>query len=344
MKRLLARLALVLVLAVFAGGAYAWHRLGWLDRPLSTEGGLQAVEIPPGASFRAIVARLHDAGVVTDPLVFEWYGRYRGVGSKLKAGTYAIDLRDTPRELLAALERGTLPAQVRITIPEGFNRWQIADLLAERGLADRQAFLERVERDNLEGRLFPDTYWIREGASLDEVVRVLTDRFDAVFDELIRGLPGSARLREDGDARQRLLTLASLVEKEARTDRDRGLVARVFENRLARGMKLQTDPTCVYSERLYREVPHPRYCKDPDNRYSTYVIDGLPPGPIANPGRAALAAALRPTRSAEAEKLLYFVARRDGTGEHHFSETHDEHRRAVQRFLVDRETATAEAR
>ena len=103
-------------------------------------------------------------------------------------------------------------------------------------------------------------------------------------------------------------------------------------------------PVAMEDVRLYREVPHPRYCKDPDNRYSTYVIDGLPPGPIANPGRAALAAALRPTRSAEAEKLLYFVARRDGTGEHHFSETHDEHRRAVQRFLVDRETATAEAR
>lgn len=332
--RLLFRFALVLALAAGGFAGYAWHRTTrYLDAPIAAEGGQVRFEIPKGATFKRVVALLHEAGIVSDPLVFELYGRYREAGRAVKAGTYLVDLSMTPRQLLERLERGGLPAQVRITIPEGYNRWQIADLLSARGLVDRAAFLERVEKQQLEGRLFPDTYWIREGASLDEVVRVLTDRFEQVFEELIEGHPEEAALRGDPEARRRLLILASMVEKEATSDHDRPLVARVFYNRLARGMRLESDPTCVYSAETYHEKPHPRFCRDPDNRYSTYVIEGLPPTPIANPGRAALAATLRPAEGERAERLLYFVARRDGSGEHHFSETYAEHARAVDRYL-----------
>lgn len=331
--RWLVRIGLVVLLALAAAAAYGWHRLGSLDAPLAAAGGSTVVEIEPGMSFAAIVDRLHAEGVVGDPLVFELYGRYVGIGSRLKAGTYAIDLGQTPRELLRALEAGTLPPETRVTIPEGYNRWQIADLLAERGLVQRAAFLARVERDGLEGRLFPDTYRFRPAAGVDAIVSALTARFDAVLAEVLDAAPVDARPGTDAERRE-LLILASLVEKEARTARDRRLVARVFHNRLAKGMKLQTDPTCVYDARWYREVPHPRYCKDPKNPYSTYVIDGLPPGPIANPGRDALAATLAPADDPKAAKLLYFVARRDGTGEHHFSETYTEHQRAVRRYLT----------
>ena len=332
MRRWLVGIGLVLLLAAGAAAAYGWHRLGTLDDPLSADGGSTVVSIEPGMSFAAIVDRLHGAGLVRDPLVFELYGRYVGVGSRLKAGTYAVDLSQTPRELLQALEAGTLPPEVRLTVPEGFNRWQIADLLAERGLVERAAFLQRVERDGLEGRLFPDTYRFRPEAGVDAVVAALTGRFDAVAAQVIEGTPADRRPQTDAERRTWLI-LASLVEKEARTARDRRLVSRVFHNRLAKGMKLQTDPTCVYDARWYREVPHPRYCKDPKNRYSTYVIDGLPPGPIANPGRDALAATLSPATGERAAKLLFFVARRDGSGEHHFSETYAEHQRAVRRYL-----------
>ncbi len=277
-----------------------------------------------------MVAALRREGVVEDPLVFEWYGRYREVGRRIKAGTYAVDLSITPRELLGRLEAGTLPAQVRITIPEGYNRWQVADLLAKQGLVDRAEFLRRVERDGLEGRLFPDTYWVRKDAGLDAVIDLLTRRFDEVWEQLLKEQPGA---KVD---RGRTINLASLVEKEARTERDRPLVARVFLNRLEKKMRLQTDPTCVYGPELYEETPHPRFCKDPSSRYSTYVIDGLPPTPIANPGRAALRAVLAPARGPGADELLYFVARRDGSGEHHFSATYEEHRKAVQRYLVDK--------
>lgn len=333
--RVVLRLLLALVVVAAAAGGYAWHRAtSFLGAPLRAGGGTHHLEIARGATFKAVVKQLADAGVVADPLVFELYGRYRDAGRNIKAGFYAIDLGMTPRDLLAALESGTLPAQVRLTIPEGYNRWQIADLLAEKGLlADREAFLARVEREDLEGRLFPDTYFLDQGTPTDEVVRRLTARFEQVFADVVAGHPREAELKRDAEARRRLLTLASLVEKEARTDRDRGLVSRVFHNRIERGMKLQTDPTCVYAANLYREVPHPRYCRDPSNRYSTYVIDGLPPTPIANPGRAALNAALRPAGEPGTERLLFFVARRDGSGEHVFSETLADHEAAIRRHL-----------
>lgn len=330
--RWLIRLTVVLALILAAAALYSWQRLSALDRPLSPAGGTARFEIPPGAGFKQIIARLHAADIVKDPFAFELYGRYLGVGTRIQAGRYEVDLTQTPRELLAALERGTLAPSLRITIPEGYNRWQIADLLADAGLVDRAAFLARVEADDLEGRLFPDTYELPPDPPLDAVIATLTRRFDAVYADVLAATPPAARPTTPA-AHRDLLILASLVEKEARTERDRRLVSRVFANRLAQGMPLQTDPTCVYDARHYRETPHPRYCRDPQNRYSTYVIDGLPPGPIANPGRAALTAALAPAEGLGAAKLLYFVARRDGTGEHHFSETYAEHQRALRRSL-----------
>lgn len=334
MQRWISRLVLLAVLAAVGASGYLYLRVArYLDVQIDHRGGVRTVQIPKGAGFKAIVSRLAEADIVRDPLVFEWYGRYRKLGRSIKAGTYRIDLTTTPRRLLSQLDEGSLPAQVRVTLKEGWNRWQIADELAAKGVVDRAAFLRRVERGGLEGRLFPDTYWIKEGAALDDVVRVLTDRFDEVFEDVLRGHVDEQALRSDPARRDRILNLAALVEKEARTDRDRRLVARVFANRIAVGMRLQTDPTCVYGPDTYKEIPHPRFCKDPDNAYSTYVIDGLPPTPIANPGRAALDAALRPAEGAEASRLLYFVARRDGSLEHHFSASHDEHRAAVRRYL-----------
>lgn len=331
MKRLLVRLLLVIAVVGVALGAYVYHRVTtYLATPIGE--GTRIVTIPPGASFRQAVAVLAEAGVVKDPLVFEWYGRYRDLGGRIRAGEYSVDLALNPLELLEKLEQGTLPRRARLTIPEGFNRWQIADRVAATTAADRAAFLAQVEAQDLEGRLFPDTYFFKPEATTGEVLKALTRRFDQVFAEVTKGHPDAAKL-QDPAARKRLLTLASLVEKEARTDRDRALVSRVFHNRLAQGMKLQTDPTCVYREDLYQQVPHPRFCRDSKSLYSTYVIAGLPPGPIANPGRAALQAALRPADDAASKEFLYFVARRDGSGEHVFSRTYEEHQAAVNRHL-----------
>lgn len=326
------KLALIVTIGVLIAGAYGWHRVGTLDRPLSAAGGSADFEIARGATLRDVSQRLAEADIIDDPLVFELYGRLQDAGRHIKAGRYTVDLSQTPRRLLEQIVAGTLPAQVKLTVPEGWNRWEIADRLAALGLADREAFLARVEADGLEGRLFPDTYWMKPDAGVDATVARLTARFDAVWRDVLAEVPPAARPRGAPATREALI-LASLIEKEARTERDRRLVSRVFHNRIAKGMKLQTDPTCVYDVRWYREKPHPRYCRDPQSRYSTYVIDGLPPGPIANPGRAALRAALLPATEPGTERLLFFVAKRDASGEHHFSETLDEHRRAIQRYL-----------
>lgn len=299
----------------------------FLNAPLKAGGGSRIFAIPEGASYRQVVRNWARQNMIRDPLVMEWYGRLTGKGQKIQAGYFEIDLSMTPRQLLDQLISGCLVSQIRLTVPEGFNRWQVADLLEEKGLARRDAFLKRVEDEKLEGKLFPDTYFFNKNASLDKIVGRLTARFDSVFQALIAGR------NLDADEERDLLILASLVEKEARTDRDRGLCARVFYNRLAKGMKLQTDPTCVYSEQLYKSRANPSTCRDQKNLYSTYVISGLPPGPISNPGLASLKAALDPPSGPDVDRLIYFVAKRDGSGEHFFSETYEEHQKAVNRYL-----------
>lgn len=326
MKRLLL-IMFVVALGVVGYGFMRAQR--YLDRPMGQ--GQQTVVIPEGSSYRDAVNALYQAEVVTDWPVFYWMGRWRGLDRGIKAGTYAVNRAWTPRQLMDRLGQGALPQQARVTIPEGFNRWQVADRLAQIGV-DRAEFLRLVKARDLEGRLFPDTYFVRPGTTAAQFADQMSRRFEAVFADVVKGHPDALKYADPG-ARRRLLTLASLVEKEAVTERDRRLVARVFVNRLAKGMRLQTDPTCVYGERLYKKVPHPRYCKDPKSRYSTYIIKGLPPGPIANPGRAALNAALRPASAPGTEALLYFVARRDGSREHAFSRTYDEHKAAVRKYL-----------
>jgi len=326
---------LFLLLLVFVGlvlGWTYWELQRFLEAPLSPQGGYVELKIPPGSSFHQNVQLLKEAGIISQPLLFEYYGRFQGAASQIKAGRYRIDLSIKPPALLKLLERGAHPPQIRLTLPEGFNRWQIADRLSAQGLVKRAAFLEQVKRDDLEGRLFPDTYLLPKKISQAALIQRLLHRHEQIFGQLLKDCKGFY-CPQDAKARRKLLILASLIEEEARTERDRGLVSRVFYNRLALGMKLQTDPTCVYGEALYKKRPHPKYCRDKQSVYSTYIISELPPGPISNPGRAALRAALYP---AEGAKLLFFVARQDGSGEHHFSETYTEHKRALKRALKGR--------
>lgn len=329
MMRWIGRLLLLLIVGALGLGVYGYFRVtGYLDAPLGAASERRTVEIPKGASFKATMTALTEAGVVTDPLVFEGYARFEKATADVKAGVYDVEMGAlTPRDLLRLLAEGAPAAQLKLTIPEGLNKWEIADLLAEKGIADRAAFLAKVEAEGLEGRLFPDTYMLPEQPSLDQIVGRLTGRFDEIFS----GLDGAEGL--DAEGQRRALILASLVEKEARVAEERPIIARVFENRLEKGMKLQTDPTCVYGPKIYKERAHPRFCRDPESRYSTYMIEGLPPTPIANPGAAALQAALKPAEDARSKTLLFFAAKQDGSGRHAFSATYDEHKRAVNTYL-----------
>jgi len=235
-------------------------------------------------------------------------------------------------EVVRRLEQGRGLVH-QVTIPEGLAARQIAQLLAERGLVDQDRFLSLlrdralleghgVEGDSLEGYLFPDTYRLVKGQAEDTIIQRMVRRFHEVFgpDEQARG----ARL---GMSVRDVVTMASLIEREAKVPRERPLISAVFHNRLRVRMPLQSDPTVLYalsrfSGRLTKanlQAPSP---------YNTYVNHGLPPGPIANPGRASITAALYPA----ATRYLYFVSKNDGT--HAFSKTLREHEVLVRRYQV----------
>ncbi len=328
------RRGLLLGFMVFAGLlGWGWQQWSALHRPISEGPKQLSFEVQRGASLRKIVESIYEKGWVDSPWALEIYARRENLGRKLKAGSYLIDPQWTPATLLRKLEKGVLPPRVRVTFAEGLNRWEIAEKLEAAGLGESKAFLIEVEARQLEGRLFPDTYWFRKDAGINQVLETFTNRFEQALEKTyLKAESTSPWIKTIGSV-ENFLILASLVEKEAKDPLDQEKVARVFFNRLKLGMKLQTDPTCVYGPQLHTQKPHPRNCRDPRSKYSTYVIDGLPPTPIANPGESAMRAVLNPFSGTNADRLLYFVARRDGSGTHYFSSTLSEHRKAIDRYL-----------
>jgi len=296
-------------------------------------------ELPPGLGFRAAARRLHDAGLIGSPRLLELYARLAGHTGRIKSGVYRFAADASALDVLARLCGGVAGGDRALTLPEGLTRWEVAARLEQAGIVEAAALLPLLD-DEQEGRLFPDTYRFFPQSPPADVLATLRGRFDQVFADLRQRHPQAlAAAQRQGLGERELVTLASLIEKEAQVAAERPVIARVFYNRLARQMRLQSDPTCVYGAQTYREVPSPRRCHDPANRYSTYVHAGLPPTPIANPGRGSLQAALAPSDQPEHADLLFFVARRDGTGRHDFSRTGEEHARKVELYLRHRPAA-----
>lgn len=314
--------------------------------PILEEGQVKSLVIPRGTAWPGVVSRVADARLVPNPYYFDAWGRQTGLAEEVRAGNFSLEGPLTLEELAEILRRGGSVDEVVITFPEGLTIFHMADRLEAAGLADRTEFLELVrepsrfglgeEAETLEGYLYPDTYRFRQGASAEDIVWRLLRRHQEIVEPLYEAhakvLEGLTQTYEMD--RHEVIILASLIERETGVTDERDLIARVFYNRLDRGMMLQTDPTCVYGEATYLEIPSPGRCRDPLNRYSTYVIRGLPPGPIASPGRASIEAALRPSELEEAREYLFFVARRDGSGSHYFSKTYAEHRRAIRQYLM----------
>ena len=294
------------------------------------EGTNLQVLIPPKTSLAGIEKILAENGVIPPGRGFSYLARVSRLSQRLQAGEYLFTPGQTPYQILRALAAG---ATVRwsVTIPEGSNIYQLADILAAGGWGERTLFLELmhdqeilarhgVRAASLEGYLFPDTYQLVRGQNPREIIGLMVERGKKVRQEL-----GDLRDNPMGLSPHEVLTLASIVEKETAAPEERPLIARVFLNRLRQGMRLQTDPTVIYGladfdgnlTKKDLETPTP---------YNTYQINGLPPGPIANPGRAAIAAVLHPA----SESYLYFVSKNDGT--HYFSHDLAEHNQAVLRY------------
>jgi len=320
-------LVLLLLIAGALGGGAAW----WLHQPLDL-GGAQALEleIEPGTTPRGVARAVVAAGVRTDArLLYGWF-RVSGQDRRIKAGNYEIPAGTTPQGLLQKLARGeeTLRA---LTLVEGWNFRQVRAALArDEGLRhdatvlDDAQLMDRLGRPGVapEGRFFPDTYTYAKGSSelalLRRALHAMDRRLEAAWAQRASDTP----LKSADEA----LILASIVEKETGLASDRAHIAGVFANRLRVGMLLQTDPTVIYGLGEKFDGNLRKRDLQTDHPWNTYTRPGLPPTPIAMPGKAALLAAVQPQET----RALYFVAKGDGSS--HFSATLDEHNRAVNRY------------
>ncbi|MBM3582229.1 MAG: endolytic transglycosylase MltG [Alphaproteobacteria bacterium] len=320
----------LLLLGLALGGAVVWLRLdgpGPLARP-------HAVVIPKGAGGEGIARRLHDAGVIADHRLFRFAARILGRSKPLRAGEYEFPARMSAFETIRLLQSGRTVVR-RLTVPEGLTVRQVMGLLL-----DAEGLEGPVTRLAGEGWLLPETYHYSWG----DTRQGLVERMEAAMREALArawGAPGEPPRATDNaplsgrpappvlKSPEEALVLASIVEKETGVAAERSRIAAVFLNRLKTNMKLQSDPTVIYG--LDRGAGNfnralTRADLEADTPYNTYTRAGLPPRPIANPGRAAIEAVLNPVASDE----LYFVA--DGTGGHAFAKTLDEHNRNVARW------------
>lgn len=295
------------------------------------------VEVQKGQGPREIIRALESAGVVREAENFLWLGRITRQWKSIKAGEYGLNLGMTPIEIFATITSG-ISIHHPVTVREGENMYEIAASVASKNLVARERFLELC-RDrqfiqslqlgesgliSLEGYLYPDTYFFNRTMSPEEIIRVMVRHFLANWT-----VTEETRARALNLRRHEVMTLASIIEKETGAADERPLISSVFHNRLRKRMRLQSDPTTVYGiwERFTGNIR--KADLQEATPYNTYVISGLPVGPISNPGKLAIQAALNPRDS----DYLFFVSHNDGT--HQFSRTFEEHSRAVTRFQLD---------
>ena len=333
MKKLLAALVLLTILAAAGAAGIGWTRM---QAPYKGyEAAEQFVELPAGAGASEIRQRLVDAGVVRDAMTLRLALRWTGASRDLQAGEYRFDRPMTAIEVVNKIARGDVYGQ-RITFPEGLTIQEMAQVYESRGLGRARDFVEAARNraliqdldpmaPDLEGYLFPDTYTVGRTAVATQLIESMVAGFRAAY-------PGDAPqpAGEPPLTTRQLVTLASLVEKETAKPEERPVVSAVYRNRLRIGMPMQADPTVIYA--LQKTGKYDGNIRKDDlsinSPYNTYQNRGLPPGPIASPGKAALEAAFRPADVG----FLYFVSRNDGS--HVFATTLTEHNRNVAEFQV----------
>ncbi|MDQ0191990.1 UPF0755 protein [Paenibacillus wynnii] len=335
-------LILILLLVAAAGGGawYIWNGM----QPVSTAGPAVTFTIEKGMGSSQIADLLEKNGIIRKSLFFKGYLKWTKEGSQFKAGTYTAKPGDTYDNLITRLNAGDVVKKemITFTIPEGYTAEQVVDKLEDAWKIDSAVFLDLVNsgtelketdilgipsdkgiRHRLEGYLFPETYEIVKDSTVQEVVEAMLTQFKKKLDTIPNW---QQKLKERGLSLHELLTVASLVEREVVVDSERPLVAGVIYNRLDKGQKLEIDATVQYlldkqKERLLNKD------LEVDSPYNTYRNVGLPPGPICNPGLAAIEAALSP----EASEYFFYVTKKDGSQAHLFAKTYKEHLANIQK-------------
>jgi UPF0755 protein len=292
------------------------------------------ITIPAGQPWKTTTEALFKNGIITSPFKFNLVARLKGYDKRLKAGEYALSASMAPIQIMEKLVKGEVELY-KITIPEGFNIYQIADLVAEAGFAQNSNFIEAATNAELadriginaktfEGYLFPETYYFPKKVKVETIISTMVDRFWKVFNPTWQ-----QRADQLGFSIHQIVTLASIIEKETGAPFERPVISSVFHNRLKKKMRLESDPTVIYGlenfdgnlKRAHLEAPTP---------YNTYKIKGLPIGPIANPGAKSLEAALYPADT----KFVYFVSKKNKT--HQFSTNLKDHNKAVRKYQLRR--------
>jgi len=315
--------------------AYLMLRRSALDQPAGSAGEPIDFEVTSGESAAGVLRRMQSLEIVNEPLLLQAYLRYLGIDRAIQAGHYTLSGGMTLRDLATTLQHASLPAIV-LTVPEGWRMEQIAEALAgAQAPFSAEQFLEAVrigsystsllaeipDATDLEGFLFPDTYHLTQDSQASELVATMLETFDQRVDQELR-----AACAQQGLSLYQAVTLASIVEREAMVPDERPLIASVFLNRLTQGMKLDADPTVQYalgrqSDGAWWKTALTLDDLQFDSPHNTYLYAGLPPSPIASPGLSALRAVAFP----EASPYLYFRAACDGSGQHTFAETFEQH-------------------
>ncbi len=317
----------VVIVVVLIGGSLAWLITGDSSLPVAPV----SVDVPPGFGIGQIALQLREAGVVRSATALKYYATARGVAAHVDAAQYDFPAHLTLAQVVDLLAAGGKPPLTWVTIPEGFTAREIAHRLEALGIVSATAFEDAVQHSSLlldgsltnglEGYLYPDTYQIRRGSNAQDVAAVMTDQFR-------RKLPKNydRASRHLGYTVPQIITVASLIEREAKVNSERRLMAGVYYNRLKRGMPLEVDATIEYALPQHKSVLHYGDLQV-DSPYNSYTHVGLPPTPIANPGAQSIAAAFNPQHT----DYLYYVYA--GHGRHHFSKTLEEQNAAVRRYL-----------
>ncbi len=306
------------------------HIYSLLFVPASTDTTTRIVNIPTGVSFRVVTNMLIKKGIIRDSRGLDLLAWLTGSYRSVKAGEYELSPSMSAYEVLNVLVKGRVKEYV-VTFPEGYSIKEIARTLASKGLVDEKEFIKKtgdrkfarslgLPGPTFEGYLFPDTYRFTKNMGVEEIIKKMTERFKTIYNEKFQSLA-----RKRGMTTKEVITLASIIEKEAGSRKEMRDISAVFHNRLKRGYRLESDPTVIYGIPEFDGNLTRKHLKT-WTPYNTYLVYGLPPGPIASPGRTAIEAALNPSHT----DYLYFVSKNDGT--HHFSKTLREHNMAVERY------------
>jgi len=304
----------------------------YAKKPLNTDKREKIIVVYRGQSFEAAAERMYETGIIDNPFKLIWFARLKGYDKKVKAGEYGLSSAMSPAEILEIMVSGKIRI-CKLTVPEGYSMYQIADLIASEGFTTKADFLKAardsafahgqgIDAETFEGYLFPDTYYFSKNIQSKQIISSMVKHFRSVFTPEWKNQTNAL-----GFSVHEIVTLASIIEKETGETSERPLISSVFHNRLKKKMRLESDPTVIYGINNF-DGNLKRIHLDTKTLYNTYKIKGLPPGPIANPGRESLEAAVFPLNT----DFLFFVSK--GNGTHEFTTNLKEHNTAVKKYQL----------